>query len=345
MDADCPCCSPPWAIAPSIAPVWNLMKMTDNGEPVWIRDMGTGTTGVGSALAVDKDDAFLYFCAGSNLLRLNLDSSTDFSVLENAGSHFCNVSAGRGSSGKILTHTNSGTGPLSLRDASGSVVWTKPFGVDSHALDPSDNVYITESTAIGLFSYDSAGTFRWQFDFGNNAGSRAIGAIDASQLVTVGDRSAASGVGWIPPRRSVNVISTAGALLWTADTVSDTNAAAISANGNIIIGGDPAISTGGDGNTTRCFNSSGVQQWAVDHSGSASSQEVRAVATDSSDNVYAAGRSALATDSMSVRKYDSTGTFIWSADYSLGAPGAGVTVRSMYWAGGFLYIWGTRIVR
>ncbi len=117
-------------------------------------------------------------------------------------------------------------------------------------------------------------------------------------------------------------------------------------NGNFITGEQSDYSPGGDHNSTRVYDSDGVVQWSVDQGLGLDDPVVRCVAADDDNNVYA-GSDTVEGEWSTLRKYNSSGTLLWSFDHTLderNASGVG-TPNSIVIDSGFVYIGHNWVVR
>ncbi len=222
------------------------------------------------------------------------------------------------------------------------------------ATDSSGNVYVTGYTGGGLdgnssagnydlfvVKYNSSGTKQWTKQLGTSSDDQARGVTtDSSGNVYVagytnggldGNSSAGSSDLFVVKYNS------SGTNQWTQQLgTSDQDLAtgvATDSSGNVYVAGY----TGGglDGNSNAGsrelfvvkYNSSGTKQW-TQQLGSSSSDQADGVATDSSGNVYVAGRTQGGLDGNSsagivdlfVVKYNSSGTKLWTQQLGTSSP-------------------------
>jgi len=200
------------------------------------------------------------------------------------------------------------------------------------AVDSSENVYVTgQSTGSGTdfdyatIKYDSSGVEQWVTRYngpGNGGdGANAI-AMDSSGNIYVTGGSYASGT---YTDYSTIKYDSSGVEQWVAryngpgNDLDEANAIALDSSGNVYVTG---ISTGSGtyyDYATIKYNSSGIEQWVVRYNDLGNSEDqARAIALDSSGNVYVTGFSdGLANwyDYATI-KYNSAGVEQWVTRYN-----------------------------
>jgi len=197
------------------------------------------------------------------------------------------------------------------------------------AVDSSGNVYVTgQSTGLGTgfdyatIKYDSAGQEQWVARLPLSSRANAI-AVDSSGNVYV------TGLGWCCPGTFPDYTTvkydSAGQQQWVAyyngpgNSQDEAYAIAIDGSGNVYVTGhSPAANLAPDYATIK-YDSAGQEQWVARYNGPGDwVDQARAIAVDSSGNVYVTGNSD-GTNSLrdyATIKYNSAGQEQWVARYN-----------------------------
>src|SRR6266536_958926 len=212
----------------------------------------------------------------------------------------------------LLLGTSQSQIPLALAPGPVQEAWVAryngPGNLDDggHAIvgDNSGNVYVTGgSHGLGTdldyatIKYTSAGQQQWLARYNGPAnGWDRAGAIarDSSDNVYVTGQSLGLGTNF---DYATVKYDSAGQELWVAryngpgNGEDDAVAVATDGSGNVYVTGQSTgLGTGFDYATIK-YDSAGQEQWVARHSASALSDLARAIAVDSSGNVYVTGRS------------------------------------------------------
>ena len=258
-------------------------------------------------------------------------------------------------------------------DLAGNEVWTRQFGSSSVDLPlgvsvDSSGVYVVGWTTGALpgqtsagsrdtfvRKYDLAGTEVWTRQFGSSSVDQAFGvSVDSSGVYVAGSTS-----GTLPGQSSagstdafVRKYDSAGTEVWTRQFGSSSFdlALGVSADSSgVYVAGQTSgtlpgqTSAGGRDAFVRKYDSAGTEVWTRQF-GTSSFDQARGVSVDSS-GVYVAGftigtlpgqTSAGGGDAF-VRKYDSTGTEVWTRQFGSSssdqALGVSVDSSGVYVAG------------
>lgn len=334
---------------------WWLMKLSDDGQQViWVRDQPNP-----GAFDIAQEGNRLYINDGGNnttFRRLFTDSRQEAEFTDNAvPSGFGIWTTGASSKRLFTTYPSSSNGVYSMfREADGTPISGGAITVGGEILNvngvgASDSLYINaiHSGGCKLRSYSGTRTAQWDFNIGGGTGVLLMAKDNGSQAVAVGSPGNPLDVNHIPPVASTRAFSLGGSLNWHANHGTQVNCVGFCPNGNVITGGYPdRFRTGGDGNTTRVYDSSGNYLWGANHEGAAASlYGVWAVCSDDSNNVYTGGELTMfGGDFKMIRKYDSSGSLQWSFDYTLGKTSGNYRIFAIYWADGYIYCSGTRVV-
>jgi hypothetical protein len=215
----------------------------------------------------------------------------------------------------------------------------------SVAVDSLGNMYVVSSTTsgvdIGIVKYSvSTGAVVWQYKI--DSGSTGDGAksiyIDGSDNIYISG-SVIGGVGFQSPGRLfVAKLNTSGAIQWQRhiatssgnDASADAYDMAVDSAGNVIVCGDSRI-----GAFIAKLNSSGVVQWFKTAN---SIQQIRSVATDSSNNIYLMGQGTLYANGsygvpLAIVKLNASGVQQWNKTYGGSQLVGGLAVS----ASGYVY--------
>lgn len=351
MDADCPCCAPPWAMQAMLRE-WNCLKITDDGVDVkWIYRHGdlpnyTSNQHVND-IVYDSSSDRLYLSesgttSGNSVVRKLLPSNAALVWKTNLGAAGGSSLSCQGlavsSTGVVAvcpSNTTIGSGSNRLRTlgaSTGATVWDVPNAANPNTsvnFDSSGNLYTSTNNRIlgevgTTIAWDSSGTLLWATGHGATSGNCVYVATDSNLVCSVGLRGTGANID------TTRVFDMSGVLQWSKDHGARVNGCAFMSNGNIVTVGAVSGSV-----TTRCYDSSGTQQWTANHTAS-----VNHVCVDEDDNVYTAGDYVSGVGN--VRKYDSSGTLLWSFDYTLGKGSIaanGVAVDNS----GYVYIGGNLV--
>ena len=276
-----------------------VAKYNSSGVPQWQRSLGGNSSDYG--YSVDVDSSGNVYVVGMTF------------------------SQGQGSADVLITKLNS----------SGDFQWKRLLGGSSAdygygiAVDSSGNSYITGYSAGGGYGnddiitakYDTNGNIEWKRILGGtgNDGGDAI-AVDSSGNAYVFAHTESAGAGNYD--MIVAKYNSSGSIQWqkTVGTgpgiLEWSQGIAIDSSGNIYLAGYTTGSGVGAGSYDYLItklNSSGAFQWSRTLGGS-SLDYARAIAVDSSGNVYVTGETASTGTGMYeglIVKYDTDGNIQW----------------------------------
>ncbi len=324
-----------------------VRKYDAAGNELWTRQFGTSSIDYGYSVAIDGSgniyvtgntygtlpgqssaggfDAFVrkYDATGNELWTRQFGTSASdygYSVVTDGGG---NVYISGYTSGTLPGQSSAGSFDAFVRkyDATGSELWTRQFGTvtedrgQSIAVDTSGNVYLsgyTGGTLPGQSSsggrdayvrkYDTSGTELWTRQFGTSANDYGYGVATDG-----GGNAYISG--------------------YTEDTLPDQSS----------LGGRDAF--------VRKYDAAGSELWTRQF-GTPNSDVSNSVATDAGGNVYVTGFTGgtLPGQSFSgsfdtfIRKYDASGTELWTNQFGTSGADLGRGVATD--AGGNVYISG-----
>lgn len=210
----------------------------------------------------------------------------------------------------------------------------------SVAVDSLGNMYTVSSTTsgadVGIVKYSvSTGAVLWQYKIDSgSAGDNAKSIhIDSSDNIYIAG-AVFGGVTFMSPGRLwIAKLNTSGAIQWqkhiamdaTGDASADAYDIVTDSSGNVIICGDKR-----NGTFIAKLNSSGVVQWFKVTN---SIQQIRSLATDSSDNIYLMGQGTLYANGtygvpLAVVKLNSSGVQQWNKTYGGSQLVGGLAVSS-----------------
>jgi hypothetical protein len=225
-------------------------------------------------------------------------------------------------------------------------------------VDGSANVYVTGfSLGAGTFNdyatikYDSAGQEQWVARYngpGNGQDDGVAIASDGSGNVYVTGQSLGLGTDY---DYATIKYDSAGQEQWVAryngpgNGEDDAVAIATDGSGNVYVTGQSLGSGTGFDYATIKYDSAGQEQWVARYSQTTLSDIPRAIAVDSSGNVYVTGRSAgLGTNAdYATVKYDSAGQEQWAARYNGPANDHDVAFAVAVDSSGNVYVTGTSL--
>lgn len=201
-------------------------------------------------------------------------------------------------------------------------------------VDGSGNVYVTgnfqasaSNTNYGTIKYNSAGTQQWAVPY-NSAGTDvdqalkiALDPIGGGVVVTGNSDNGADEFDFLTIWYNSAGTVIAGPVSYDHNSEFDTPAdMVVDAAGNVHITGFSYHTALQDLNySTVKYNSSGVQQWAMNYNGTGSdTDKPNAITVDGSGNVVVTGRSvgsATAENYLTIL-YDAAGTEMWTKTYT-----------------------------
>ena len=247
--------------------------------------------------------------------------------------------------------TGSSTGPTSSYDyatvkysSNGTQLWVKRYDGPAHffdfasalKVDGSGNIYVTGESWSGstgslkadyaTIKYSSTGNQLWLKRYNgpiNDHDSASGLAIDSSGNVYVTGYSSGSSSDL---DYATLKYSSSGTQLWAARYNGTGNhydyayGIGVDGSGNVYVTGTSSGGVTSDDCATVKYSPTGTQLWAKRFAGTSSSSvdDCRAVAADSSSNVYVTGES---NRNVSTIKYSPTGTQLWIRSYN--GPGNG----------------------
>jgi len=220
---------------------------------------------------------------------------------------------------------------LAKYNSGGTIQWQRVLGGTSyefgHAVivDSSNSVYTvgyTSSTGAGsqdvlLAKYNSGGTIQWQRVLGGTSTDRGYSiAVDSADNLYVAGVVNSAGAGFsdclLAKYNSSGTIQWQRALGKT--NFEQANGVTVDSSDNVYVTGYTSSTGAGNGDFLLAkYNSSGTIQWQRVLGGT-SADIAYSVTTDSSDNVYAFGRTGstgAGSDDFLLAKYNSSGTIQW----------------------------------
>lgn len=274
-------------------------------------------------------------------------NSTDIATsmaLDNAGNVYVTGSSmGAGTGNDIITNKYSSAGVL---------LWSRRYNAPANlndagkciAVDSTGNVYVAGESNGGatsgidflILKYNTAGGLLWQRRYGaTGSGTDSPVAMalksDGAVVITGYSVSSTSSYDFLTVKYGSD-----GSLLWTrryngpANGVDFPSALKVDNSGNVYVAGTSAgVGTGYDYATIK-YSSEGAILWSRRYNGTGNGNDMaRAMAIDSSYNVYVTGQSkgtALTGDDIVTLKYNSSGAPLWQKRYS--GPGAEIDFGS-----------------
>jgi uncharacterized delta-60 repeat protein len=270
--------------------------------------------------------------------------------------YVCGASAGLVNDDYLILKYDNGLNPLWAK------TWNGP--ANSHdfavglAVDNIGNVYVTGYTQqaginrdYATVKYNSAGVKQWQKIFyGPGTGvdePRAIKLDQSGSVIVTGTSD--GGASWAD--YATVKYSPSGAKLWakrfngTGNSDDKAMALAIDSHENIIVTGESVGANGGVQYATVKYSAAGSQMWQKRWGPNTFVSSPRAMAVDSSGNIYVTGTSGSDIELMDYAtiKYDQTGVLQWARKYTAhlisGGSNDGATAMVLDPAG-FLYVTG-----
>ena len=268
---------------------------------------------------------------------------------------------------------------LSRYDADGNLIWTQQFGTSStdhiYAIAAnSSGIYVAGRTGGSLpgatsaggsdafvRKYDSLGVVIWTRQFGTSSNDQANGiAVDGTGVYVAGHTAGA-----FPGQTNagdddvfIRKYDLNGAELWTrqfgSDLVDIGNDVAVDSAGVTVVGVAGGVmpgqsSSGDDDIFLRRYDINGTEIWTSQFGTSGSDGALGATA--GSSGIYVggwvaralSGQTASGSDDIFVRKYDSSGTVVWTRQFGTsgfdGASSLSVGTAELYvggWVAGAL---------
>ena len=247
-------------------------------------------------------------------------------------------------------------------------LWTKTYNGATNgndygmgiAVDISGNIYVTgyesvtgQGNNIWTRKYDNNGSEVWtKTHNGVTDGSdqgRGIAVDSSGNVYAIGNEEITGQSANIWIRKYDNN----GAEIWTrtyngvANGVDMGSGIAVDISGNVYVTGSEEIAGHSYNIWTRKYNSNGAEIWTRTYNGAANSTDSGiGIAVDDSGNVYVTGTEEVTGQSYNIwtRKYDSSGSEVWTKTYNGNANGtdvgSGITVDSS----GNIYVTGYTFV-
>lgn len=325
------------------------IRYTTVGDTVWSRKLNVSVNGCARAVAVDASgNAFVagWGYNGNNvdykLAVYNPSGDTLWTQLWDGANQDAATAVALDGSNILLTGqsfqvSNYTWWTLKL-DRWGDTVWTRRFnnGRDAYssgvAVDGSGNVYITgyinngSNMDILVFKRGPNGDSLWarRLDLGGNEYAYGIAVGPGGTLYVSGAAGSPSAC------LTVKYNATTGDTVWTRRSLYGRNnwgyGVAVDASGNVFVASTAANRTNNDYYTIK-YGSNGDSLWASDLYDSGREDVERAVAVDTSGNVYVTGYSNNGTrnDVLTI-KYHPTGTGVYEREI-LSQPRAGLGLR------------------
>ncbi|MGI6416679.1 MAG: SBBP repeat-containing protein [Thermoguttaceae bacterium] len=266
-----------------------------------------------------------------------------------------------------------GSAFVSKYDVDGTALWTEQFGTGSTnatgiATDSSGNVYVAGYTASDLGGtnaggsdafvrkYDENGDVVWTNQSGTTYAERTSGiCVDSNGNIYV------AGTTIYDPYTGatdafVSKYQADGTLVWTKQTGTAAghwaSGVCVDSSGNIYMSGYTAgnldgMNAGGDDAFVRKYDTYGEVIW-TEQFGSTGWDRATGVSVDSSDAIYLSGYTTGALDGTKsggsdafVRKYDASGTALWSRQFGTTADdcvtGISVDFTGIIYVAGYTY--------
>jgi hypothetical protein len=281
------------------------VKYDSTGQELWVARYNGPGNGEDDAVAIVIDDSGNVYVTGQSL---GADTAFDYATVK------------YDSAGQELWVARYNTG----------VHFLPYYGlVHAMAIDNSGNIYVTgrspgTSWDYTTVKYDSAGQEQWVARYngpGNSEDDAIAIAVDGSGNVYVTGHSAA--VNLAPDYATIKYDS-AGQEQWVAryngpgDWVDQASAIGVDSLGNVCVTGESDGTSSYRDYATIKYNSAGQEQWVARYDGTGNFNDfARAIAIDSSDNLYVTGASdGTRSSDYATVKYDSAGQQQWVARYN-----------------------------